>query len=182
MPAKSKEIIMHNSAAQHPAAEAWRQFTKTIPFLGVPPEIHLKIFTFLNPIDSVCLSLTKYVPSPAQNSLLADSPTANTCTEFHHVSRLNPTHSQSALRDPPSQLRNPKAASTASQSSITPIIASFIIICGASFQRSLISVGASVESIHYASRRVIATAMSIVGPVGSIIGDVMKGEDACWTC
>ena len=39
--------------------EAWRQFTETIPFLGVPPEIHLKIFTFLNPIDTVCLGLVK---------------------------------------------------------------------------------------------------------------------------
>jgi len=47
----------HNS---HPGPdEAWRQFTKTIPFLRVPPEIHLKIFTFLNPIDAVCLSLVK---------------------------------------------------------------------------------------------------------------------------
>ncbi|KAE9375459.1 hypothetical protein N431DRAFT_502353 [Stipitochalara longipes BDJ] len=42
--------------------EAWRQFTKIIPFLGVPPEIHLKIFTILNPIDAVCLSLVnKYM-------------------------------------------------------------------------------------------------------------------------
>ncbi|PMD45078.1 hypothetical protein L207DRAFT_507994 [Hyaloscypha variabilis F] len=42
--------------------DAWRQFTKTVPFLGVPPEIHLKIFTFLNPIDAVCLSLVnKYI-------------------------------------------------------------------------------------------------------------------------
>jgi hypothetical protein len=64
MQAKSKEIAMHDTAAQGSAgSEAWKQFSKTIPFLGVPPEIHLKIFTFLNPIDAVCLSLVKYVIS-----------------------------------------------------------------------------------------------------------------------
>jgi hypothetical protein len=42
---------------------AWKQFTKTIPFLGVPPEIHLRVLAFLNPIDAVCLSLIKYVCS-----------------------------------------------------------------------------------------------------------------------
>jgi hypothetical protein len=81
--AKSNEVVMQDAATsdtalsdawQHfthrnattsrpVASEAWKQFTKTIPFLGVPPEIHLNIFTFLNPIDAVCLSLVKYVSS-----------------------------------------------------------------------------------------------------------------------
>ena len=29
------------------------------PFIAIPPEIHLKIFKLLNPIDSTCLSLVK---------------------------------------------------------------------------------------------------------------------------
>lgn len=87
IPANQKEIVMQDVAASDAAlSEAWRQFTttdatasdpvaneawkrfyKTIPFLGVPPEIHLKIFTFLNPIDAVCLSLVNnymYTISP----------------------------------------------------------------------------------------------------------------------
>lgn len=71
-PAKSKEVIMHDAVAQEPVAnDAWKHFqaTKhTVPFLAVPPEIHLKIFSFLNPIDSVCLSLVKYVFSPTSHS------------------------------------------------------------------------------------------------------------------
>lgn len=40
--------------------EAWKLYSKHLtPFLAVPPEIHLKILEFLNPVDSVCLSLTK---------------------------------------------------------------------------------------------------------------------------
>ncbi|TVY76079.1 hypothetical protein LSUE1_G004706 [Lachnellula suecica] len=37
---------------------AWMLFPKDkTPFLAMPPELHLKIFSFLNPIDQVCLSL-----------------------------------------------------------------------------------------------------------------------------
>ncbi|KAH8818178.1 hypothetical protein F5882DRAFT_512489 [Hyaloscypha sp. PMI_1271] len=87
IPAMSKEIVRQDVAASDAAlSELWRQFTttdatasdpvtnqawkrfcKTNPFLGVPPEIHLKIFTFLNPIDAVCLSLVNnymYTISP----------------------------------------------------------------------------------------------------------------------
>jgi len=58
---------MHDGVAQESVAndDAWKHFqaTKhTVPFLAVPPEIHLKIFSLLNPIDSVCLSLVnKYI-------------------------------------------------------------------------------------------------------------------------
>lgn len=41
--------------------EAWKQYLKSVPFLAVPPEIHLKIMSILHPIDATCLSLVKYV-------------------------------------------------------------------------------------------------------------------------
>jgi hypothetical protein len=48
-----------------PPPEAWKAFPKDkIPFLAVPPEIHLRIFSFLNPLDAVCLSLVKCVTLP----------------------------------------------------------------------------------------------------------------------
>jgi hypothetical protein len=54
-----------------PPPEAWKAFPKDkIPFLAVPPEIHFRIFSFLNPVDVVCLSLVKYVTLsllPTQN-------------------------------------------------------------------------------------------------------------------
>jgi hypothetical protein len=94
IPAMSKEIIRQDVTASDAASsETWRQFTttdatasdpvtnqawkrfyKTIPFLGVPPEIHLKIFTFLNPIDAVCLSLVKYVFFITHDSPITDLP------------------------------------------------------------------------------------------------------------
>ena len=41
-------------------ADAWKLFsTKKVPFLAIPPEIHLKIFSFLHPVDAVCLSVIK---------------------------------------------------------------------------------------------------------------------------
>jgi hypothetical protein len=53
-----------------PPPEAWRAFPKDkIPFLAVPPEIHLRIFSFLNPVDAVCLGLVKYVGHCALSSL-----------------------------------------------------------------------------------------------------------------
>lgn len=75
--AKSKEVVMQDAPASYrdaaaldqAANEAWKQYIKTIPFLGVPPEIHLKIFTFLNPIDAVCLSLIKYVYPLSHDSI-----------------------------------------------------------------------------------------------------------------
>jgi hypothetical protein len=201
IPAKPKEIVMQDVAASDAAlSEAWRQFTttdatasdpvaneawkrfyKTIPFLGVPPEIHLKIFTFLNPIDAVCLSLVKYVSSLPMTHQLLTCP-ATTCTPSLRVLRLSHIHFQLGTRAPPSQLSRSKAASTASQSGFTLITASFIIIYGVSYPRSLISVAASAESTHCVSRKVSATAMSIVELVGLVIGDAMKGEDACWIC
>jgi hypothetical protein len=73
--AKSKEVIMHDAVAQELVVDdAWKHFeaTKhTVPFLAVPPEIHLKIFSLLNPIDFVCLSLVKYVFSPTSHSPLS---------------------------------------------------------------------------------------------------------------
>lgn len=41
--------------------ETWKQFLHLTPFLAMPPEIHLKIMSFLHPIDATCLSLVKYV-------------------------------------------------------------------------------------------------------------------------
>jgi len=32
---------------------------KKTPFLAIPPEVHLLIFEWLNPIDAVCLSIVK---------------------------------------------------------------------------------------------------------------------------
>jgi len=32
---------------------------KETPFLAIPPEVHLLIFEWLNPIDAVCLSIVK---------------------------------------------------------------------------------------------------------------------------
>jgi hypothetical protein len=66
MQARTKEVSMHDPVAGDLATkDAWKQFSKTTPFLGVPPEIHLKLFGLLNPIDAVCLSLVKYVlPHP----------------------------------------------------------------------------------------------------------------------
>lgn len=68
MRARTKEVSMHDPVARDPAIkDAWKQFSKTTPFLGVPPEIHLRIFSFLNPIDAVCLSLVNnymYTISP----------------------------------------------------------------------------------------------------------------------
>ena len=62
MQARTKEVSMHDPVAGDLATkDVWKQFSKTTPFLGVPPEIHLKIFGFINPIDAVCLSLVKYV-------------------------------------------------------------------------------------------------------------------------
>jgi hypothetical protein len=56
-----------------PPPEAWKAFPKDkIPFLAVPPEIHLRIFSFLNPLDAVCLSLVKYVTLPLLPSLNKD--------------------------------------------------------------------------------------------------------------
>jgi len=37
--------------------DSWK--SQTIPFLALPPEIHLAIFKLLDPIDTVCLSLVK---------------------------------------------------------------------------------------------------------------------------
>jgi hypothetical protein len=39
--------------------ETWKQYARLVPFLAVPPEIHLKIISFLHPIDATCLSLVK---------------------------------------------------------------------------------------------------------------------------
>jgi hypothetical protein len=41
------------------ATDAWKNFPKRVPFLAVPPEIHLKIFEFLHPVEAVCLSVVK---------------------------------------------------------------------------------------------------------------------------
>ena len=39
---------------------AWKEVPKdTTPFLDLPQEIQLKVFEYLNPIDSTCLSLVK---------------------------------------------------------------------------------------------------------------------------
>jgi hypothetical protein len=35
-----------------------------IPFLAIPPELHIRILELLNPIDAVCLSLVKFVTAP----------------------------------------------------------------------------------------------------------------------
>jgi hypothetical protein len=201
IPAKPKEIVRQDvatsdaalseawrqftttdaTASDHVANEAWKRFYKTIPFLCVPPEIHLKIFTFLNPIDAVCLSLVKYVSSlPMTHQLLTCQ--ATICTPSLRVLHLSPIHFQLGTRAPPSQLSRSKAASTASQSGFTLITASFITIYGVSYPRSLISVAASAESTRCVSRKVSAIAMSIVELVGLVIGDAMKGEDACWIC
>jgi hypothetical protein len=98
-PAKSKEVIMHDAAAQDPVAnEAWKHFPKdTVPFLAVPPEIHLKIFSFLNPIDSVCLSLVKYVSSQTSYSL-------TNASQHLHLRALTPLYA----RNPPTHNRRPQ--------------------------------------------------------------------------
>jgi hypothetical protein len=50
--APSKPVIEDNGE--------WKLVPKhKTPFLAVPPEIHLKIMSYLNPIDAVCLSLAK---------------------------------------------------------------------------------------------------------------------------
>ena len=41
------------------ATDAWKKFPKRVPFLAVPPEIHLKIFELLHPVEAVCLSVVK---------------------------------------------------------------------------------------------------------------------------
>lgn len=61
--------IMNSQQTQKPKEvieEAWRVVWReyieaTPPFLTLPPEIILKVFKVLNPIDSTCLSLVKYV-------------------------------------------------------------------------------------------------------------------------
>jgi hypothetical protein len=90
MRARTKEVSMHDPVARDLSAkDVWKQFSKTTPFLGVPPEIHLKIFSFLNPIDAVCLSLVKYVfptPLPTLRSL------ANSSQQLHvqHIPKDHP--------------------------------------------------------------------------------------------
>jgi hypothetical protein len=45
---------------QQTSKNEWKSFPKEkTPFLAIPPEIHLKIFKLLNPIDSTCLSMVK---------------------------------------------------------------------------------------------------------------------------
>jgi len=40
--------------------EPWQLvMKKETPFLAIPPEVHLLIFEWLNPIDAVCLSIVK---------------------------------------------------------------------------------------------------------------------------
>lgn len=41
--------------------DAWKTSKNRVPFLAVPPEIHLKIFEFLHPVEAVCLSVIKFV-------------------------------------------------------------------------------------------------------------------------
>lgn len=54
------ETEMQEDEAEEVKDETWKQFTKITPFLGLPPEIHLKIISLLNPIDATCLSLVRY--------------------------------------------------------------------------------------------------------------------------
>ena len=76
---------MHDPVAGDLATkDAWKQFSKTTPFLGVPPEIHLKLFGLLNPIDAVCLSLVKYVfPTPL--STLRSLANSSQQLHVHHI-------------------------------------------------------------------------------------------------
>jgi hypothetical protein len=85
-------------------------------------------------------------------------------------------------RDPPSQLRKSRAASTASQSGFTLITANFTIIYEDLYPRSLIFVEASAQNTRCVNRRASAIAMSIVGLVEPVMGDGMKEEDGCWIC
>lgn len=59
-----EEHEMQEDEVEEVKDETWKQFSKKIPFLAVPAEIHLKIISFLNPIDATCLSLVKYVLLP----------------------------------------------------------------------------------------------------------------------
>ncbi|KAG0646252.1 Cytochrome c oxidase assembly [Hyphodiscus hymeniophilus] len=43
--------------------DAWKKFSRRLPFLAVPPEIHLKIFELLHPVDAVCLSIVNIAPT-----------------------------------------------------------------------------------------------------------------------
>ncbi|KAF8863558.1 hypothetical protein BDZ45DRAFT_798154 [Acephala macrosclerotiorum] len=59
---QSREETEMQDEVEEVKDETWKQFTKVTPFLGLPPEIHLKIISLLNPIDATCLSLvSKYI-------------------------------------------------------------------------------------------------------------------------
>lgn len=61
MPLKRPEIKRRRSRIPV-LKDSWKTFSrKVVPFLAVPPEIHLKIFEFLHPVDVVCLSIVKWV-------------------------------------------------------------------------------------------------------------------------
>ncbi|CZR53223.1 uncharacterized protein PAC_03101 [Phialocephala subalpina] len=57
-----EETEMQEDEVEEVKDETWKQFMRVTPFLGLPPEIHLKIIKLLNPIDATCLSLvSKYI-------------------------------------------------------------------------------------------------------------------------
>lgn len=56
-----EETEMQEDEVEEVKDETWKQFMRVTPFLGLPPEIHLKIIKLLNPIDATCLSLVRYV-------------------------------------------------------------------------------------------------------------------------
>jgi hypothetical protein len=59
---KRKRKAEHYPSRMSLPPGSWRKFSKkVVPFLAMPPEMHLNIFKFLHPIDAVCLSVVKSV-------------------------------------------------------------------------------------------------------------------------
>jgi hypothetical protein len=86
--------------ASVPANTLWK--AHNVPFLAVPPEIHLRIFQYLNPVDATCLSLVRCAISPFHSYLESLIPEEQTdslqplrsgCLPEHYPSPLSSVRS-----------------------------------------------------------------------------------------
>jgi hypothetical protein len=113
--------------------DAWKPFSNhKVPFLAIPPEIHLKILPYLNPIDTICLSLVKLVislistPPYLFKEIHLTAYLVNTSTPPPQTSPTYPCIL--ALPTPATQFPTHKAVGTAHRSSTIPHTASYTII------------------------------------------------------